>query len=180
MGLVNAKLMVPFCRTPAEGRRVLDLLAANGLVRGVNGLEVYVMAEIPANAILVDEFAALFDGFSIGSNDLTQLVLGVDRDSGLVAPEFDERNPAVLRMIGMIIDGGARRTQGRDLWPGSERLPRDGPVPRGEGDHEHLAQPGCGGTWPRSGCGRGGRAALTALPGLREGRALFAGDTGRR
>ena len=108
MGLTNVKLMIPFCRTPAEGRRVLDLLAANGLARGVNGLEVYVMAEIPANAILVDEFAALFDGFSIGSNDLTQLVLGVDRDSELVAPEFDERNPAVLSMIGMIIDGARR------------------------------------------------------------------------
>ncbi len=108
MGLANVKLMIPFCRTPAEGRRVLDLLAANGLVRGVNGLEVYVMAEIPSNAILVDEFAALFDGFSIGSNDLTQLVLGVDRDSELVAPEFDERNPAVLSMIGTIIDGARR------------------------------------------------------------------------
>ena len=108
MGLTNVKLMIPFCRTPAEGRRVLDLLAANGLARGANGLEVYVMAEIPANAILVDEFAALFDGFSIGSNDLTQLVLGVDRDSELVAPEFDERNPAVLSMIGMIIDGARR------------------------------------------------------------------------
>ena len=108
MGLANVKLMIPFCRTPAEGRRVLDLLAANGLARGVNGLEVYVMAEIPANAILVDEFATLFDGFSIGSNDLTQLVLGVDRDSELVAPEFDERNPAVLSMIGMIIDGARR------------------------------------------------------------------------
>jgi len=101
MGLTNVKLMIPFCRTPAEGRRVLDLLAANGLARGVNGLEVYVMAEIPANAILVD-------GFSIGSNDLTQLVLGVARDSELVAPEFAERNPAVLSMIGMIIDGARR------------------------------------------------------------------------
>jgi pyruvate,water dikinase len=107
-GLTNVKLMVPFCRTPAEGRRVLDLLAANGLARGDNGLEVYVMAEIPSNAILADEFAALFDGFSIGSNDLTQLVLGVDRDSELVAPEFDERNPAVLAMIGLIIDGARR------------------------------------------------------------------------
>ncbi|HSB41895.1 MAG TPA: phosphoenolpyruvate synthase [Methylomirabilota bacterium] len=108
MGLTNVKLMIPFCRTPAEGRRVLELLAANGLARGGNGLEVYVMAEIPSNAILADEFAALFDGFSIGSNDLTQLVLGVDRDSELVAPEFDERNPAVLAMIGMIIDGARR------------------------------------------------------------------------
>jgi pyruvate,water dikinase len=108
MGLTNVKLMIPFCRTPREGQRVLELLAANGLTRGENGLEVYVMAEIPSNAILVDEFAALFDGFSIGSNDLTQLVLGVDRDSELVAPEFDERNPAVLSAIGAIIDGARR------------------------------------------------------------------------
>jgi pyruvate,water dikinase len=108
MGLANVKLMVPFCRTPREGQRVLELLAANGLTRGDNGLEVYVMAEIPANAILADEFAALFDGFSIGSNDLTQLVLGVDRDSELVAPEFDERNPAVLSAIGAIIDAARR------------------------------------------------------------------------
>ena len=108
MGLTNVKLMIPFCRTPAEGRRVLELLAANGLARGDNGLEIYVMAEIPSNALLADEFAALFDGFSIGSNDLTQLVLGVDRDSELVAPEFDERNPAVLDMIGMVVDAARR------------------------------------------------------------------------
>ena len=108
MGLTNVKLMVPFCRTPREGQSVLDLLAANGLKRGDNGLEVYVMAEIPANAILADAFAALFDGFSIGSNDLTQLVLGVDRDSELVAPEFDELNPAVLSAISSIIDGARR------------------------------------------------------------------------
>ena len=108
MGLTNVKLMIPFCRTPREGERVLDLLAANGLKRGDNGLEVYVMAEIPANAILADAFAALFDGFSIGSNDLTQLVLGVDRDSELVAPEFDELNPAVLSAISSIIDGARR------------------------------------------------------------------------
>jgi len=100
--------MVPFCRTPAEGQRVLDLLAGNGLKQGVNGLEVLVMAEIPANAILVDTFAALFDGFSIGSNDLTQLVLGVDRDSELVAPVFDERDAAVLSAIAAIIEGARR------------------------------------------------------------------------
>jgi pyruvate,water dikinase len=108
MGLTNVKLMIPFCRTPREGKSVLDLLAANGLKRGDNGLDVYVMAEIPANAILADAFAALFDGFSIGSNDLTQLVLGVDRDSELVAPEFDELNPAVLSAISSIIDGARR------------------------------------------------------------------------
>jgi pyruvate,water dikinase len=99
MGLTNVKVMVPFCRTVEEGRRVVAEMAANGLVRGEDGLEVYVMCEIPANVILAAEFAEVFDGFSIGSNDLTQLVLGVDRDSSLVARLFDERNPAVTRMI---------------------------------------------------------------------------------
>jgi pyruvate,water dikinase len=108
MGLTNVKLMIPFCRTPREGERVLELLAASGLRRGEHGLEVYVMAEIPSNALLADQFAALFDGFSIGSNDLTQLVLGVGRDSELVAPEFDELNPAVLHAIGAVIDAAHR------------------------------------------------------------------------
>jgi pyruvate,water dikinase len=103
MGFDNVKLMIPFCRTPEEGRRVLDVMAAHGLRRGEAGLEVYVMCELPSNVILAPEFAAVFDGFSIGSNDLTQLVLGVDRDSELVAPVFDERHPAVLRMIGDVI-----------------------------------------------------------------------------
>ncbi|HEX6367489.1 MAG TPA: phosphoenolpyruvate synthase [Longimicrobium sp.] len=103
MGLTNVKVMVPFCRTVDEGRRVVAELAVNGLVRGENGLEVYVMCEIPANVILAEEFAEVFDGFSIGSNDLTQLVLGVDRDSALVARLFDERNPAVTRMVSQAI-----------------------------------------------------------------------------
>ena len=94
-GLTNLQLMVPFCRTPEEGRRVLDAMAEGGLVRGERGLEVYVMAEIPSNILLAERFAELFDGFSIGSNDLTQLTLGVDRDSTTVAPLFDERNEAV-------------------------------------------------------------------------------------
>lgn len=94
-GLTNLKVMVPFCRTPAEGERVLATMREGGLVRGEHGLEVYVMAEIPSNILLAAEFAKLFDGFSIGSNDLTQLVLGVDRDSRTVAPLFDERNEAV-------------------------------------------------------------------------------------
>jgi pyruvate,water dikinase len=104
MGLTNVKLMIPFCRTPEEGRQVLRLMAAHGLRRGHDGLEVYVMCEIPSNVILAREFAELFDGFSIGSNDLTQLILGVDRDSELVAPVFDERNPAVLSMLGQVIE----------------------------------------------------------------------------
>jgi pyruvate,water dikinase len=103
MGLTNLKVMVPFCRTVAEGRRVLQEMAQHGLTRGVNGLEVYVMCEIPANVILAREFAEIFDGFSIGSNDLTQLILGVDRDSEIVAPLFDERNAAVKRMIAEVI-----------------------------------------------------------------------------
>jgi pyruvate,water dikinase len=103
MGLTNLKLMVPFCRTPAEGRRVVAEMAAHGLRRGEAGLEIYVMCEIPANVILAEEFAAIFDGFSIGSNDLTQLTLGLDRDSTLVAPLFDERNPAVLALVADVI-----------------------------------------------------------------------------
>ena len=99
MGLTNVKLMIPFCRTVEEGRRVMAEMAKHGLKRGENGLEVYVMCEIPSNVILAEEFAKIFDGFSIGSNDLTQLMLGVDRDSEIVAHIFDERNDAVKRMI---------------------------------------------------------------------------------
>lgn len=99
MGLTNVILMVPFCRTPEEGKRVLEEMAKHGLVRGENGLEVYVMCELPSNVTLADEFSQVFDGFSIGSNDLTQLTLGLDRDSALVAHLFDERNPAVKRMV---------------------------------------------------------------------------------
>jgi pyruvate,water dikinase len=103
MGLTNLKLMIPFCRTVEEGRRVLAEMESHGLRRGENGLEVYVMCEIPSNVILAEEFCGIFDGFSIGSNDLTQLILGVDRDSEIVAPIFDERNDAVKRMIAQVI-----------------------------------------------------------------------------
>lgn len=99
MGLTNLKLMIPFLRTPQEGQKILDILKQNGLQSGDNGLEIYVMCELPVNIILADEFLALFDGFSIGSNDLTQLTLGVDRDSQLVSHIFDERNPAMLEMF---------------------------------------------------------------------------------
>jgi len=99
LGLTNMKIMVPFCRTVAEGKKVLAELAANGLERGQDGLEVYIMCELPTNVILADEYAEIFDGFSIGSNDLTQLSLGVDRDSALVSPLFDERDEAVKRFI---------------------------------------------------------------------------------
>ena len=103
MGLTNLKVMIPFCRTIDEARRVQAEMEQHGLKRGENGLELYVMCEIPSNVILAREFAELFDGFSIGSNDLTQLILGVDRDSEIVAPIFDERNPAVKRMIANVI-----------------------------------------------------------------------------
>ncbi|WP_158045281.1 phosphoenolpyruvate synthase [Skermanella pratensis] len=108
MGLTNVKVMVPFCRRLAEAERVIDAMGRHGLKRGVNGLEVYVMCEIPNNVLLVDEFAKLFDGFSIGSNDLTQLTLGVDRDSPLVAFDFDERDPGVLAFLRQAVEGAKR------------------------------------------------------------------------
>jgi pyruvate,water dikinase len=103
MGLTNVKLMIPFCRTVEEGRLVQAEMAKHGLTRGENGLEVYVMCEIPSNVILAEQFAEIFDGFSIGSNDLTQLILGVDRDSEIVAHIFDERSQAVTSMIASVI-----------------------------------------------------------------------------
>jgi pyruvate,water dikinase len=104
MGLRNVVIMIPFCRSPEEADRVFEVLAENGLERGEEGLEVYVMCEVPSNVVLAEQFAERFDGFSIGSNDLTQLVLGVDRDSEALAYLFDERNEAVRRMIEDLID----------------------------------------------------------------------------
>jgi pyruvate, water dikinase len=103
MGLMNIIPMIPFCRTPDEGRQVVAEMAANGLHQGDKGLEIYVMCEVPSNVILAAEFCQIFDGFSIGSNDLTQLTLGLDRDSALVSHIFDERNPAVMAMVKMAI-----------------------------------------------------------------------------
>jgi pyruvate,water dikinase len=103
MGLNNVKVMLPFVRTPDEGRKAIAVMKEAGLVQGENGLEIYAMCEIPANVILADQFLEIFDGYSIGSNDLTQLILGVDRDSGLVSSVFDERNEAVTRMLSMAI-----------------------------------------------------------------------------
>jgi pyruvate,water dikinase len=108
MGLTNVILMIPFCRRVQEGEKVLEAMTANGLKRGENGLQVYVMCEIPNNVILIDAFAKLFDGFSIGSNDLTQLTLGVDRDSEIVAFDFDERDPGVKEMIRLAVEGARR------------------------------------------------------------------------
>ena len=104
MGLTNVEIMVPFCRTLEEAQQVNDLLAENGLKRGENGLRVIMMCEIPSNAVLADEFLEYFDGYSIGSNDMTQLSLGLDRDSELIAHLFDERNPAVKKLLSMAID----------------------------------------------------------------------------
>jgi pyruvate,water dikinase len=128
MGLSNIKLMVPFVRTVAEAEGVIALLAANGLKRGVDGLEIVMMCELPANALLADEFLDHFDGFSIGSNDLTQLTLGLDRDSALVAGSFDERDPAVKRLLGMAI--AACRARGKYV----------GICGQGPSDHPDLAQ----------------------------------------
>jgi pyruvate,water dikinase len=109
MGLTNLKVMIPFVRTVDEAAATIALLAENGLRRGENGLEIVMMCEIPSNALLADAFLDYFDGFSIGSNDLTQLTLGVDRDSALVAESFDERNPAVLDLLGRAIEACTRR-----------------------------------------------------------------------
>ena len=108
LGLTNIKLMIPFCRRLEEGEAVVKRMAELGLVRGRDGLEIYVMCEIPNNVLLIDEFSRIFDGFSIGSNDLTQLTLGVDRDSALVAFEFDERDPGVRRMLKLAVEGSRR------------------------------------------------------------------------
>jgi pyruvate,water dikinase len=108
MGLTNVKLMIPFCRTVAEGKKVVDLMETYGLKRGENGLQIFVMAEIPSNVLLAEEFAGIFDGFSIGSNDLTQLTLGIDRDSALIADLFDEENAASKQLIVMMIEKANR------------------------------------------------------------------------
>lgn len=128
MGLSNLKIMVPFVRTLAEAEGVIELLAANGLRRGEDGLEIVMMCELPANALLADEFLDHFDGFSIGSNDLTQLTLGVDRDSALVAGSFDERDPAVRKLLAMAIT--ACRNRGKYV----------GICGQGPSDHPDLAQ----------------------------------------
>jgi pyruvate,water dikinase len=108
MGLTNLRVMVPFCRRVAEGKQVIEEMARHGLKRGDNGLEIFVMCEIPNNVIEIDAFATLFDGFSIGSNDLTQLTLGVDRDSEIVAFDFDERDPGMLEMLRLAVTGAKR------------------------------------------------------------------------
>ncbi len=111
MGLTNLKIMIPFCRRLEEARNVIEVMAQHGLTRGDGGLEIFMMCEIPNNVILIDQFARLFDGFSIGSNDLTQLTLGVDRDSDIVAFDFDERDPGMLEMLTMAVKGAKRNNR---------------------------------------------------------------------
>ena len=108
MGLTNVKLMIPFCRRIAEAQSVIKAMAEQGLERGRNGLQIYVMCEIPNNVVQIDAFSKHFDGFSIGSNDLTQLTLGVDRDSEIVAFDYDERDEGVKQMIKLAVEGCRR------------------------------------------------------------------------
>ncbi len=109
LGLTNLKVMIPFLRTPEEGRKVLEIMAKNGLIQGELGLEIYVMCELPTNVLIADRYLDLFDGYSIGSNDLTQLTLGVDRDGQLVTHIFDERDEAVRIFLKMAIEACRRR-----------------------------------------------------------------------
>jgi pyruvate,water dikinase len=128
MGLTNVQVMVPFVRTLDEAREVTQLIAANGLKRGVDGLKLIMMCEIPSNALLAEQFLEFFDGMSIGSNDMTQLTLGLDRDSALVAKRFDERDPAVKALLAMAI--AACRKQGKYI----------GICGQGPSDHPDLAE----------------------------------------
>ena len=128
MGLDNVWVMIPFVRTLDEGRKVIEVLAKHGLVQGENGLKIIMMCEVPSNALLADEFLEIFDGFSIGSNDMTQLTLGLDRDSAIVAGLFDERDPAVKKLLSMAIQ--AARARGKYV----------GICGQGPSDHPDLAQ----------------------------------------
>ena len=143
MGLTNVKLMIPFCRTVEEGKRVIEVMRDNGIVQGENGLEIYMMVEIPSNVILVEEFAKIFDGFSIGSNDLTQLTLGLDRDSRPGGPHLRRAQP------GRADPGPGRHHEGqedgqedRHLRAGAERLSRVRQVPGRMRHRQHVAQRG--------------------------------------
>ena len=111
MGLDNLVVMIPFVRTPQEGRKVLEVMAEHGLHKGENGLKIIMMCELPTNVLLIDEYSKIFDGFSIGSNDLTQMTLAVDRDSVILAPLFDERDPAVTQFVAQAIAGAHRNNR---------------------------------------------------------------------
>jgi pyruvate,water dikinase len=107
-GLTNIKVMIPFCRSPEEAEKVLTEMKLHGLIRGENGLEVYVMSELPSNVLRAEDFGRIFDGFSIGSNDLTQMILGVDRDSSVIGHLFNEHDPSILKMLTMAIEGAQK------------------------------------------------------------------------
>ena len=133
--------MIPFVRTLGEGRKVIEVLAENGLKQGENGLKIIMMCEVPSNALLADEFLDIFDGFSIGSNDLTQLTLGLDRDSAIVAHLFDERDPAVKKLLSMAIQRGTRQGQvHRHLRPGPVGPSGPGRLADGTGHRVGVAQ----------------------------------------
>ncbi len=173
MGLTNVELMIPFVRTVNEGEKVLAILKENGLERGKNGLKVVMMCEIPSNAILADEFLSHFDGFSIGSNDMTQLTLALDRDSGLVMEAFDERDAAVKRMLHLAIQ--ACRKAGKYVGICGQG-PSDYPGPRGMADagghRVDVPQPGHGGgdvAASREGGGRHKSGLMRARAGLLSG-----------
>ena len=127
MGFTNVEIMIPFVRTVAEAKQVIELLAEQGLKRGENGLRIIMMCELPSNALMADEFLEHFDGFSIGSNDLTQLTLGLDRDSGIVSKLFDERDPAIKKLLSMAIS--AAKAKGKYV----------GICGQGPSDHEDFA-----------------------------------------
>ncbi len=159
--------MVPFCRRVEEAERVLAAMAQHGLERGKNGLEIYVMCEIPNNVIQVDAFAEVFDGFSIGSNDLTQLTLGVDRDSEIVAFDFDERDPGMLEMLRLAVTGAqAQRPPCRHLRRGAGELSGDRAVPGGTRHRLDQRQPVQPGRAPSPWCARPSRRGM-ADPGNR-------------
>ena len=142
MGLTNVKIMIPFVRTLTEAAGVIDLLAEHGLRRGDNDLQVIMMCEVPSNAVLADRFLDFFDGFSIGSNDMTQLTLGLDRDSALVAAGFDERDPAVLYMLAAAITRvQSPRQIRRHLRARPQRPPRPRPMATRTTHRHHVPQP---------------------------------------
>ena len=187
LGLKNLKIMIPFCRRLDEAETVLEVMAKHGLARGQDGLEVYVMCEIPNNVILIDRFAELFDGFSIGSNDLTQLTLGVDRDSEMVAFDFDERDPGVLEILKLAVEGAKRNHRHSGICGQALQISRnrgvsgatwhrlDEPHPRhGDQDHAGGARPREEAR-PRSPTANAGSNRLS-LPGASPGVAARATD----
>lgn len=144
MGLTNVEVMVPFVRTVGEAEQVVNLLAENGLKRGENGLRVIMMCELPANALLAEQFLEHFDGFSIGSNDLTQLTLGLDRDSGIIAHLFDERNDAVKALLSNAIQACKKADKYIGICGQGRLTIGSGQVANGPGHRHRVPEPGFG------------------------------------